>query len=224
MHDALITRGQGKLASPLSRSDEQPELCGAPYGVGTRSAIETREGVADMHVDGALREEQLCRDLAIRMSDCHQSHDLDLARGEFGALDFGNDTPARPAVDLRAQARQLRVRSSRQRPGAKPARGQVGIIETARSHCCVSRDHGSAAASEQRFGSIERQRQGAHQIQSACKMLIGLAGITLEDGDLAQRHSERAESSQDWEPMMRRVRVLRRSGARPRHAPLWRRC
>src|SRR5690242_19596000 len=68
------------------RRRDQPELVGAPGGVGARPAVELGAAVDDVGLDGARAEEQGVRNLLVGLAERHEADDLELAPGQSRML------------------------------------------------------------------------------------------------------------------------------------------
>ena len=71
-----------------------------------------------MHVDRARAEEELLRDLAVRVPDRHEAHHLELAAGQPGAVGVGGRAPAEAAHHGFAERGDLARRLGGKRSGA----------------------------------------------------------------------------------------------------------
>ena len=92
---------------------EQAEVARATGGVEPRAAAERDQRVPHVHVDGAHREVQLGRDLAVRAALGDAPDHLQLARREPGS--------ARGRGLAGAELGELALGGRLQRPGAEPA-------------------------------------------------------------------------------------------------------
>ena len=96
---------------------------------GARPAVELREHVAHVHLDGALAEHELRRDLGVRAPDRDVTQDLELASGKPATLELGGGAPAQPPVDGFPERFECRRRAPRERRRAQPPEGAVRAHE-----------------------------------------------------------------------------------------------
>src|SRR3954452_9165863 len=70
--------------------------------------------VSAVRLDCADAEEELRGDLGIRVAECDQAKDLDLAHAEVGGRAFVDEPPRKPCAKPRVEVRLV--------PGAQPGR------------------------------------------------------------------------------------------------------
>ena len=91
----------------LGFSGEEAELAGAVARLDPRAAVELAEQVADVHVDGALADEELLGDLAVGAADGDVAQDLELAAGQLDAVGRRGGAAAEPLGDRLAHLGDL---------------------------------------------------------------------------------------------------------------------
>src|ERR671937_1835377 len=104
---------------------DQAELGRAPRCVGPRAAAELHPDVLHVRVDGAGVEEQLARDLAVRLADRDQPQDLDLAPGQAAVGELCGRHAAETALDTLAERGEVVRDPGGERASAETPRGAM---------------------------------------------------------------------------------------------------
>jgi hypothetical protein len=92
----------------MAGASSRPELVGLAGRLRPRAAVELREHVPGVHLDGAGAEEEVARDLPIRPADGDEPQDLELAPRQAAALQRACGTAARAVSSSRRAAIAIR--------------------------------------------------------------------------------------------------------------------
>ena len=118
---ARAARQSGRIRQEVNPTlAKQSQLAGAVAGLDPGAAVELAEQVADVHVDGALADEQLLGDLAVGAADGDVAQDLELAPGQLDVLGRRRRRGCRAAARPTRRARRPPSRP-RRRAAAPPA-------------------------------------------------------------------------------------------------------
>ena len=159
-------------------------------GLDARAAVELAEQVADVHVDGALADEELLGDLAVGAADGYVAQDLELAPGQLDAVGRRRRRGCRAAARPTRRARDLFRRLGGERARTELGRAAVGVAEPLeRLLALVGGGEGDPGA---QFDLRPLVRDGELRCSSTARERLSAAavGVAFEQGQLADRLGE----------------------------------
>jgi hypothetical protein len=136
---------------------KQPERVRLAGRLRARPAVELREHVPNVHLDGARTEKELLPDLAIRSSDCDQAEDLELAPRQSATFELACGAAPEAAVDRLAERFEVARGLEAERARPELAEGAICLDEPLDAGLALARGGQRQAEAHLHVRTIERR-------------------------------------------------------------------